>query len=179
MGGDPHGTLFHNLISTIMSQTTKTPKAPKTAKSTVSPSVNPALQYFNFKKYERKVFEQIGTLRSNFGEDADVAFAPKNFNSDENIFLVIELPTGESSTLSCSQAVSDALRSKEITIGQACNLPIILRDVTQGPNAGQKRPMITFPAQESNRLQKQKIGDLADSNFDPSAVNKAFNAPAW
>jgi hypothetical protein len=163
-----------------MAITTKTTKAPKAGAIKSSPSVNPAMQYFNFKKYERQVFETLGTVRSLFGADAHVEIPPKNFNSDENCYFVITLPNGESSSLSISSAVSDMLRSQEITIGQACNLPVNLRPLKGGDNAGQMRPMIMLPQNESNRLTGGKaVGELDDKVFDPASINKAFNAPAW
>lgn len=156
---------------------TKTPasKAPRAA----APTINPNLQFFNLKKYSREPLEEIGTLRAIFGNDTLVEYVPKNYNSDENIYFVLTTPNGESTTISCSMSVSELLRSNQLTIGQASNLPVILRTLREGKNAGQKRPMIVLPASEDNAKQGGKLGDMDDSVFDPSAVSKAFNAPAW
>jgi hypothetical protein len=161
-----------------MSQATT--KAPKRATTTAkAPIANANFQFFNFKKYERKELTQIGTLRSNFGDDAIIKHVPKNWRSDDNIYFVIELADGSSTTMSCSKAVSELLRSQEITIGQAGNLPIILRELTAGPNAGQLRPMITLPASEANQATGMKLGEMDDSEFNADSINSAFNAPAW
>jgi hypothetical protein len=150
-------------------------KAPRAA----APTINPNLQYFNLKKYSREPLEEIGTLRSNFGKDALVEYVPKNWLSDENIYFVVTTPEGESATISCSMSVSELLRSNQMTISQASNLPVILRTLREGKNAGQKRPMIVLPSDESNGKRGGKIADMDDDVFDPSAISKAFAAPAW
>ena len=157
--------------------TTKTPasKAPRAA----APTINPNLQYFNLKKYSREPLQEIGTIRTIFGNDADLEFVPRNYNSDDNIYFVLTTPSGESATVSCSMSVSELLRSNQLTLGQAANLPVILRTLKQGANAGQQRPMVVLPSDENNAKQGGKLGDMDDSVFDPSAVSKAFNAPAW
>lgn len=161
-----------------MSQATT--KAPKRATTTAkAPIANANFQFFNFKKYERKELTQIGTLRSNFGDDALVEHVPKNWRSTENIYFVVTLPDGNSTTVSCSKAVSELLRDQEITIGQAGNLPMILRELSTGANAGQLRPMITLPANDKNQKQGMTLGEMDDSEFDADSINTAFSAPAW
>lgn len=169
---------FHNLNYNPMGKSNVS--APKGAtKSAKAPIANANLQFFNFKKYERKELQQLGTLNDIFGEDFEIGFSPKNFNSEDNIFLVLDLPNGQSDVISCSKAVSELLRSQELTLGQATNLPVILRELTAGKNAGQMRPMIVLPAQESNQLVKVKANELNKVEFKVNSINRAFNAPAW
>ncbi len=156
---------------------TKAP-ASKAARAT-APTINPNLQFFNLKTYSREPLQEIGTIRTIFGNDAELEFVPRNYNSDENIYFVLTMPDGKSATVSCSMPVSELLRSNQLTLGQAANLPVVLRTLKLGANAGQQRPMVVLPSDESNRKQGGKLGDMDDSVFDPSSVSKAFAAPAW
>ncbi len=158
--------------------------APRRATNPASaPIANASLAYFNIKKYERKEFTELGTIRSIFPSNALIEPYLPNFNNpDENVFLVITLPDGTSTSVGCSRSVSELLRSEELTISQACNLPVRTSVITEGKRAGQMgSPKIQMPANDANRIGNngKKLGDLKEESFDPSVVSNSFNAPAW
>ena len=161
-----------------------TKKTTKVANSTaLAPIANASLAYFNIKKYESTEFTELGTVKSIFPSNAKIEPYLPNFNNpDENVFLVISFADGTSTSVGCSRAVSELLRSEELTISQACNLPVRTSVIKEGKRAGQMgSPKIQMPANEANRIGNngKALGDLKDESFDPSAVNRAFQAPAW
>jgi hypothetical protein len=161
-----------------------TKKSTKVAKNPAStPIANASLSYFNIKKYESVKFTELGTIKSIFPSDVKIEPYLPNFNNpDENVFFVITFKDGTSTSVGCSRAVSELLRSEELTISQACNLPVRTSVIKEGKRAGQMgSPKIQMPADEANRIGNngKELGDLKDEKFDPSAVNRSFQAPAW
>lgn len=166
-------------------KTKATPKEKKVVVKTPAsaPIANASLSYFNIKKYESVKFTELGTIKSIFPSDAKIEPYLPNFNNpDENVFLVITLADGTSTSVGCSRAVSELLRSEELTISQACNLPVRTSVIKEGKRAGQMgSPKIQMPGEESNRIGKngKALKDLKDEQFDPSAIKRSFQAPAW
>jgi len=55
--------------------------------------------------------DDLGTLATVVGKRGTLAFIPKNLKSIKRVCIVLKNAEGESTTLSCSSAVSDSVRN--------------------------------------------------------------------
>ena len=83
-----------------------------------------------FKKYERTetVLNSLGTVLEAVGPKGKISAIAKNLASDKRVVLVLEKENGESTTVTCSTAVSAGLRDKSMSLSQVMNFEIVSGD---------------------------------------------------
>lgn len=69
---------------------------------------------------------ELGTVKALAGKKGKISFIRKNFNdATKRVAVVLTNAKGESALISCSKQVSDALRSKQMTIAQLAGLTVL------------------------------------------------------
>jgi len=99
-----------------------------------------------FKKYEATAsLTDLGTVAQNKGNKGTVQLIGKNLqNAAKRVAVIITNAKGESATVSCSKAVSDALRAKTLAVGQLMGLHILENE--------EGVPFISMPAGEGSLI---------------------------
>ena len=115
---------------------------------------------------EFKVFQSTSNLVSEgsvldlVGAKGTISRIPKNWNNPEKrVVLLLTREDGTSAAVSCSEAVSKMLRSKEITIEHVLGFQILTTE--------NNVPFISAPA---TALQTVKVADLVVKAFQPKEV---------
>lgn len=115
---------------------------------------------------EFKVFQSTSNLVSEgsvldlVGAKGTISRIPKNWNNPEKrVVLLLTREDGTSAAVSCSEAVSKMLRSKEITIEHVLGFQILTTESGV--------PFISAPA---TALQTVKVADLVVKAFQPKEV---------
>lgn len=144
-----------------------------------SVAINPI---FGFKKYEAREMEELGTLKDNFGDDFQLGYNPANFRRyqngvDKNLYVIVQLENGESTTISCSQAVSELLASGDITLSHLMEFPMLTSTYDNAKGETVTRPVITIPTDGSSRTQFFNAKDAKKVSF--AGITQTFKAPAW
>ena len=155
-------------------------KAAASAPVATSVAIN---EIFGFKQHEAREMEELGSMRDNFGDSFQLGYNPANFRRyhnkiDKNLYVIVKLADGTSTTISCSQAVSELLASGDITLSHLLDFPMLTSEYTN-QETGQlvKRPIITIPTDGSSRTQFLDTENAKKVSF--AGITQTFKAPAW
>jgi len=116
-----------------------------------------------FKTFERaeSTLETQGTVLSLVGKDGKLGIISKNFkDTTKRVVLILTKKNGTSAMISCSQAVSDGLRSKSIELGNVLGFEIL-----EGESG---IPFISLPA---GGLIEVLVKNITVKDFVPSVVS--------
>lgn len=155
-------------------------KAAVSAPVATSVAIN---EIFGFKQYEAREMEELGSMRDNFGDDFELGYNPANFRRyhnkvDKNLYVIVKLSDDKSTTISCSQAVSELLASGDITLSHLIDFPMLTSEYTnQQTGELVKRPVITIPTDGTSRTQFLNTKDAKKVSF--AGITQTFKAPVW
>lgn len=125
-----------------------------------------------FKVYERTqtaVSNTLGTIEEIAGKDGSIGIVPSNFaNSEKRVIVVINKADGTSAQITCSQAVSDGLRAKEISIGQLKSFEV----KEQIAQSGEVYNQITMPS-AAQPMVKYNLKDIKTETFKVNTLSEA------
>lgn len=125
-----------------------------------------------FKVYERTqtaVSNTLGTIEEIAGLDGSIGFVPSNFaNSEKRVIVVINKADGTSTQITCSQAVSDGLRAKEISLGQLKSFEV----KEQIAQSGEVYNQITMPS-AAQPMVKYNLKDIKAESFKVRALSES------
>jgi hypothetical protein len=108
---------------------------------------------FNFKVFERTARVELGTIATIGGKGGKVSPLSRNLaNTTKKVVLVITRKDGTSDTVTLSGPVSTLFRSKEISLAQICQFPVIEQPLTFIENG------VRIPSMDAN--DKQRIANL-------------------
>jgi len=99
------------------------------------------METLEFKKYVREEnnLNSHGTVKALAGKGGSIGLIPKNMaDGSKRVVVIVGKKDGTSLPISCSAAVSKALRAKTLTVSQLAGL-----EVLEGDN---KIPFISMPA---------------------------------
>ena len=116
-----------------------------------------------FEKREATTLENLGSLKTVVGKGGSMAFIPKNLaDPNKRVAIVLTKKDGTSALVSCSDAVSKAIRAKEITKEQIAGLEIVQND-----------DGIAFVAMpQSAALVEFKLDAIATKAFEPKVLTE-------
>lgn len=125
-----------------------------------------------FKVYERAqtaTGNSLGTIESIIGENGSIGIVPSNFsNSEKRVIIVLEKENGTSTQITCSQAVSDGLRAKEISLGQLKSFEV----KEQIAQSGEVYNQITMPSAVQPMV-KYNLKDIKAETFKVKTLSEA------
>lgn len=125
-----------------------------------------------FKVYERTqtaVSNTLGTIEEIAGAEGSIGFVPSNFaNSERRVIVVINKADGTSTQITCSQAVSDGLRAKEISLGQLKSFEV----KEQIAQSGEVYNQITMPS-AAQPMVKYNLKDIKAESFKVKTLSEA------
>ena len=109
------------------------------------------LKLSQYKRSEDEtVLESVGTALSIAGKGGEIGLIRKNMNSDKRLVLLIKNAKGESTTVSCSEAVTKAFKAGQMKLSQIAQLEILENE--EGVH------FVSMPA--TGAIQSFKVADL-------------------
>jgi len=110
----------------------------------------------------------LGTVASVVGKGGSVDFIPSNLTStDRRLVVILKKADGTQDQVICSQAVSDAFRSKEITLNQLLGFEI----KEQVSSAGELYNQINMPSSNAGLI-SYSVDNITVEEFKVEALTE-------
>jgi hypothetical protein len=110
----------------------------------------------------------LGTVANAVGKGGSVDFIPSNLTStDRRLVVILKKADGTQDQVICSQAVSDAFRSKEITLNQLLGFEI----KEQVSSAGEIYNQINMPSSNTGLI-SYSVDNIAVEEFKVEALTE-------
>lgn len=110
----------------------------------------------------------LGTVASVVGKGGSVDFIPSNLtNAEKRLYVILKKEDGSSDSVICSQAVSDGIRSKEISISQLLGFEI----KEQVSAAGELYNQINMPSSNTGLI-SYSVDNIAVQEYKVEALTE-------
>lgn len=109
--------------------------------------------------------EEVGSVHEIAGPNATLGLIRTNYDdTTKRLVVILKNETGESAAITCSSAVSDAVRSNKITLKQLFGFTIFKQ---VNSDTGEEYPLIGMPS--GNNLMEFKIAEPVA--YEPTVVS--------